>query len=202
MCYGLTNNHVSVPWKISDYLRFHEGTQVSNKPRKIKLCRGSSKAWRFWRFTSLSLRKLKLRSKFKNCIQKRLDEPLKSRVWHGLFIRKSTRVRLIGTHHTSPIMKLVNALSIIPQLADTLRVALLPTLREIIRAPSLLLHPSKLSQLYMSFVWQIWGDGMDENTQGIKKALITPNAYGVVLDIGAGALYCFMNTYRCSQRFL
>jgi len=33
------------------------------------------------------------------------------------------------------------------------------------------------------------GDGLDQNAADLKKSIITPNAFGVVLDIGAGAAF-------------
>ncbi|CCM00218.1 uncharacterized protein FIBRA_02246 [Fibroporia radiculosa] len=38
----------------------------------------------------------------------------------------------------------------------------------------------------MSHLWIPFGDGIDENARPVKENLITPNARGVVLDIGAG----------------
>ena len=38
----------------------------------------------------------------------------------------------------------------------------------------------------MSFAWVEMGDGIDQNGKIVKTALITPNAYGVVLDLGSG----------------
>lgn len=38
----------------------------------------------------------------------------------------------------------------------------------------------------MSHVWVSFGDGLDEGGRPVKEGLITPHAYGVVLDIGAG----------------
>ena len=38
----------------------------------------------------------------------------------------------------------------------------------------------------MSFVWVEMGNGVDQNFKIAKTALITPNAYGVVLDLGSG----------------
>ena len=89
-------------------------------------------------------------------------------------------------HETTTTMKLYNAFGVPLRLVYIVRVALLPTLREVFRAPWLLLHPIELSRLSMSFVWGLIGKGMDEACREIKTALITPHAHGVVLDIGAG----------------
>ncbi|KAI0085231.1 hypothetical protein BDY19DRAFT_860621, partial [Irpex rosettiformis] len=83
-------------------------------------------------------------------------------------------------------MKLSKAFGILYQLAHIVRIAFLPTLREITRTPWILAHPTQLSQLFMSFVWGFFGDVLDENSKGVKESLITPYAHGVVLDIGAG----------------
>lgn len=52
--------------------------------------------------------------------------------------------------------------------------------------PRLLLHPSALSRLFFSFVWEKFAPLVDEGARGVKESLIRPYAYGVVLDIGAG----------------
>ncbi|RDB21910.1 Methyltransferase-like protein 7B [Hypsizygus marmoreus] len=83
-------------------------------------------------------------------------------------------------------MKLSNAFSILFDLRYSVQAAFMPTIREILHSPSLLLHPTALSRFFMSKVWIAFGDGVDENGRDVKKHLITPNAYGVVLDIGAG----------------
>ena len=38
----------------------------------------------------------------------------------------------------------------------------------------------------MAHIWVLFGNPTDEGGRSTKEALITPNAYGVVLDIGAG----------------
>jgi hypothetical protein len=54
------------------------------------------------------------------------------------------------------------------------------------QTPSLLLHPKMLSQTFMGHVWVDFGNGVDEGGRPVKNGLITPNATGVVLDLGAG----------------
>jgi hypothetical protein len=83
-------------------------------------------------------------------------------------------------------MKLSKALSPFLGLWLAVTIAFWPTLKEVLRNPILLLRPAQLSQLYMSKLWLVFGDGIDGNTKPLKNAHITPNAYGVVLDIGAG----------------
>lgn len=53
-------------------------------------------------------------------------------------------------------------------------------------SPSLLLRPIALSRVFFAYVWIPFGVGANENSRADKELLITPNAYGVVLDIGAG----------------
>jgi SAM-dependent methyltransferase len=60
------------------------------------------------------------------------------------------------------------------------------TLRAIIAQPRLLLHPSALSRLFFSFVWEKFAPLVDEGARQVKESLIQPHAYGIVLDIGAG----------------
>lgn len=38
----------------------------------------------------------------------------------------------------------------------------------------------------MAHIWALFGNPTDEGGRSTKEALITPNAHGVVLDIGAG----------------
>ncbi|KAK7681726.1 hypothetical protein QCA50_015073 [Cerrena zonata] len=83
-------------------------------------------------------------------------------------------------------MNLSDKLGILHQLYFATSIAILPTCRAVLRSPSLLLRPHALSRVFMVHVWSQFGPGIDENTQGIKEALITPNAHGVVLDVGAG----------------
>ncbi|EMD35916.1 hypothetical protein CERSUDRAFT_85003 [Gelatoporia subvermispora B] len=84
-------------------------------------------------------------------------------------------------------MKLSISLDLILQLRWAMAIALGPTLRAIWHKPSLLFHSREISRLFMSHIWSSGlGDGIDENARDVKGPLITPNAYGVVLDIGAG----------------
>ncbi|KAF9481493.1 hypothetical protein BDN70DRAFT_876286 [Pholiota conissans] len=83
-------------------------------------------------------------------------------------------------------MKLSNAFSFLQDLWLGITIAFLPTLKSILRNPMLLLSPSKISQLYMTNVWLVFGDGVDGNAKDAKDTLISPYASGVVLDIGAG----------------
>ncbi|KAF5375948.1 hypothetical protein D9615_008217 [Tricholomella constricta] len=87
-------------------------------------------------------------------------------------------------------MKLSAAFSILLDLRFAVHEAFLPTILVIIRSPSLLLEPSAISRLFMAKLWVTFGDGVDENSRPVKEHLITPNAYGVVLDIGAGHGHC------------
>ena len=84
-------------------------------------------------------------------------------------------------------MKLRNALGLADQIRFCIQIALLPTILAIIKTPSLILHPSAVSRVFMAHVWMLFGPGMDENSAEQKRTVITPNASGVVLDIGAGA---------------
>lgn len=83
-------------------------------------------------------------------------------------------------------MRLSRALSPIPNLWWTLRVSFIPLLRTLLSQPRLLLDPAKMKDLFFEITWRPMGEGIDEGTSELKKELITPNAEGVVLDIGAG----------------
>lgn len=69
----------------------------------------------------------------------------------------------------------------------------LPTLWDVARSPSLLLRPSALSRVFMAHVWLPFAIGVDEGGRPTKERLITPHAYGVVLEIGAGRLSIIPN---------
>lgn len=82
-------------------------------------------------------------------------------------------------------MKLSNALSVLTDIRLAIGIALFPTLEDIVRNPTLLVRPKALSRAFMAHLWAVVGDGMNPNI----NHLINPNAYGCVLDIGAGS--CF-----------
>lgn len=80
-------------------------------------------------------------------------------------------------------MFLVNLL---PDILACIRFAFLPTLLAVIKKPTLLLHPHALSRIFMAHAWNVLGDGIDSNSVELKTDLITRNAEGVVLELGAG----------------
>jgi len=43
-----------------------------------------------------------------------------------------------------------------------------------------------VKRIFISFVWPILGQGLDQLHKEGKEVIITPNAYGIVFDIGAG----------------
>jgi len=83
-------------------------------------------------------------------------------------------------------MKISNALSVLTDLNFGFSVALIPTLKEILWNPTLLFRPRALSRIFMANLWVLFGPGTDNGAKSVKEGLITPNAYGIVLDIGAG----------------
>ncbi|EAU83609.1 hypothetical protein CC1G_07982 [Coprinopsis cinerea okayama7 len=84
-------------------------------------------------------------------------------------------------------MKLSNAFSLLWDLLAAGRIALLPTLKDVLRSPSLIFRPQALSRTFMAYVWANgFGNDTDAGGRPVKEHLITPNAYGVVLDLGAG----------------
>ena len=48
----------------------------------------------------------------------------------------------------------------------------------------------------MTHVWVPFGNGIDINARETKSSLLTPNAYGVVLDVGAGMLLMLYCNFR------
>lgn len=83
-------------------------------------------------------------------------------------------------------MKLSAAFAFFVDLRAAIFTASVPTLRDVYRAPSLLLQPRQLSRNFFTHVWVVFGDPTDEGGREVKVDLITPNAKGVVLDLGAG----------------
>ncbi|KAI5122425.1 hypothetical protein M0805_002974 [Coniferiporia weirii] len=61
-----------------------------------------------------------------------------------------------------------------------------PTLRAVLRRPTLLFHPRELASVFMACIWVPYGDGVDGHARGVKEGLVRPWARGVVLDLGAG----------------
>lgn len=91
-------------------------------------------------------------------------------------------------------MKLSNALSLLTDLRLAITIAILPTLRDVFRNPALLIRPQALSRVFMAHLWVVYGDGSDSRSRDIKHHLINPNAYGSVLDVGAG-WYLYFNIF-------
>lgn len=67
-----------------------------------------------------------------------------------------------------------------------LRVALWPTVHAVYREPTMLLHPLSLRRFFFAQVWTSFSQAVDDGGRAVKQGLITPHAYGVVLDVGAG----------------
>ncbi|PPQ85970.1 hypothetical protein CVT25_001669 [Psilocybe cyanescens] len=83
-------------------------------------------------------------------------------------------------------MKLKNAVLLLSDLKMAIVVALIPTLKAVAKEPTLLFRWQALSRIFFARMWMDFGDEVDGNCKDLKERLITPNAYGVVLDIGAG----------------
>ena len=83
-------------------------------------------------------------------------------------------------------MKISATLGLLAHFMAAIRVALLPTLYAILKSPLLLFRLNELSHIFMNHVWSVFGPEIDGNSRELKQNLITPNAHGVVLDIGAG----------------
>jgi len=60
-----------------------------------------------------------------------------------------------------------------------------PTLKILIKKPSIIFRPKQLSQLFFSHVWALFGSLIDAGSKGEKTRLIK-DVHGIVLDIGAG----------------
>ncbi|KIK59713.1 hypothetical protein GYMLUDRAFT_59850 [Collybiopsis luxurians FD-317 M1] len=79
-------------------------------------------------------------------------------------------------------MKLSAAFALFDDLFAAVRVAFVPTLKDIYQKPSLIFH---VSRTFMSHVWSAFAAPTDENGRPVKKALLL-YAAGTVLDLGAG----------------
>lgn len=89
-------------------------------------------------------------------------------------------------------MRFSKAFGLLTDLRYAIQAALIPTLQDIANTPSLLLSPSLISQRFMAYAWTLFGNGTDDAARMVKVGLIPPHAYGVVLDIGAGASLPFL----------
>ena len=83
-------------------------------------------------------------------------------------------------------MKLAAALNPLWNLCSAIGVIMWPIIMETYKSPSILFRPATLSQIAVAHIWILFGDMRDEAGRPTKQDLITPNAHGVVLDIGAG----------------
>lgn len=83
-------------------------------------------------------------------------------------------------------MRLTLALSPFVDLCFAIGAAIWPTVMEIFKSPSILFRPVVLSKIAMAHIWVLFGNPTDEKGRPAKQDLITPNAHGVVLDLGAG----------------
>ncbi|CAE7121874.1 unnamed protein product [Rhizoctonia solani] len=83
-------------------------------------------------------------------------------------------------------MNLPFPLDVIPYYLKVVQLGLAPTFGDLIAQPSLLLDPTRLSQVFFSHVWTVLGPNIDSNSRSVKHDLLHPHASGVVLEIGAG----------------
>ncbi|KZT20032.1 hypothetical protein NEOLEDRAFT_1123276 [Neolentinus lepideus HHB14362 ss-1] len=88
--------------------------------------------------------------------------------------------------HSEAPMKWSEKFNLLNNVLQIIQTAFWPTMLAITKSPMLLLRPHAVSELFMSHVWVNMGPGVDEGGKEVKESLITPHAYGVVLDIGAG----------------
>ncbi|KAE9385260.1 hypothetical protein BT96DRAFT_868482 [Gymnopus androsaceus JB14] len=83
-------------------------------------------------------------------------------------------------------MRLCAAFSLLGDLKLAMSFALIPTLKDVVKEPSMLLKPIALSRTFMAHVWVKFGAGTDDGARKVKQGLIPPFAGKIVLDIGAG----------------
>jgi hypothetical protein len=83
-------------------------------------------------------------------------------------------------------MKWSSALGLLPDLCYAIQQALLPTILSLWHTPALLFNPTMISRIFMAHVWLSFSNPTDEGGKIVKSNLIPANAYGTVLDLGAG----------------
>ena len=93
-------------------------------------------------------------------------------------------------------MKLSAAFGLVQDLRFAVQAAFVPTLTAILKSPLLIIRPHEISRIFMSHVWKMFGNGVDENGRPVKEGLIRANASGVVLDIGAGTYHLWYIVLR------
>ena len=93
-------------------------------------------------------------------------------------------------------MKLSKAFSLLTDIRLAIQIAILPTLKDVLHKPTLLFNPQALSRVFMAHLWLVLGENADLNSKDVKYQLINPNAYGSVLDVGAGWCFFFFLTCR------
>ncbi|KAJ7021472.1 hypothetical protein C8F04DRAFT_1224076 [Mycena alexandri] len=86
-------------------------------------------------------------------------------------------------------MQLSAALDLVGQIRWILMTGIPPVLRAIYASPSLIFDFTALSRISMATVWVPFGEGTDAHAKVDKTNLITPNATGIVLDLGSGHGY-------------
>ncbi|KAI0699517.1 S-adenosyl-L-methionine-dependent methyltransferase, partial [Cerioporus squamosus] len=83
-------------------------------------------------------------------------------------------------------MRISAAFAILQDLRLAFQAAFVPTVIAVLQSPLLIIHPREISRIFMSHVWKMFGNGVDENGRPVKEELIRANSHDVVLDIGAG----------------
>ncbi|OJA08449.1 hypothetical protein AZE42_05045 [Rhizopogon vesiculosus] len=81
-------------------------------------------------------------------------------------------------------MRIAGIFGLFPMMGLAIRAAFWPIILAVWHAPSLLFRPQALSTLVTTHVWRVCGSWVDEHSRDTKKALITPHAHGIVLEIG------------------
>lgn len=105
---------------------------------------------------------------------------------HSTHVHSSLPVNCTVKHFATVEMRLNAAFGVVTELRLGLVGGLWPTILAVWHIPSLLFQPLEISRIFMSHVWDLYGNSVDEAGRDVKKGLITPHAYGVVLDLGAG----------------
>ncbi|KLO10194.1 hypothetical protein SCHPADRAFT_943022 [Schizopora paradoxa] len=95
---------------------------------------------------------------------------------------------------------IIKALSLYQDLKAAIKVAFMPTLKAILREPTLLFRPLEVRRAFMAHVWTAFGGNADAWMREDKEKLVRPNASGVVFDLGAG--YGHLTHYLDKERVM
>ncbi|KAF7297987.1 hypothetical protein HMN09_01019600 [Mycena chlorophos] len=96
-------------------------------------------------------------------------------------------------------MKLSSVLEFVHGMLYAAMISIPSVVRAVFKSPSLLLNPTEMSRIGMAAIWVLFGAGGDEGKRALRQELITPNAQGIVLDIGHGHAANYLDHEKVSK---